>query len=170
VTLATTSAPVQKVPSGYTTVTPWIIARDTTQLLDFLTKAFDAEEIARVYNEDGSVGHAEARIGDAVVMGFDAKPEWPDTPAFLRLYVEDCDAVYRQALAGGATSVTEPTTLFFGDRVARVRDPLGNVWWVQEHLEDVDPEEMGRRAQHPEYVEAMRYLQGAQIVLPRDGG
>ncbi|MED4783802.1 hypothetical protein [Brevibacillus choshinensis] len=35
-----------------------------------------------VYNEDGTIGHAEVRIGDSVVMMFDAKEEWPDTPAF----------------------------------------------------------------------------------------
>lgn len=168
--MTTGSAPVRKILEGYTTVTPWIISRDTAQLLGFMTRAFAAEEITRFHNEDGSIGHAEARSGDAVVMAFDAKPEWPDTPAFLRLYVEDCEAVYRQALVAGATSVTEPTTLSFGDQVARVRDPLGNVWWVQERLEDMDPEEMGRRSQQPEYVEAMRYVQGAQIVLPRDGG
>ena len=50
---------------------------------------------------DGVIGHAEFRIGDSVVMAFDARPGWPDTPAFLRLYVADGDAVFRQALAAG---------------------------------------------------------------------
>ncbi|MGW0190903.1 VOC family protein [Streptomyces sp. NPDC003362] len=66
------------------------------------------------------------RIGDSVVMMFDARPEWPSPPGFLRFYVEDADAVHRQAVAAGGTSVTEVIHLFFGDRVGRVRDPLGN--------------------------------------------
>jgi uncharacterized glyoxalase superfamily protein PhnB len=121
-------------------------------------------ETARVLNEDGTVGHAEVRIRDSVVMAFDARPEWPDTPAFLRLYVEDSDATYQQALGAGASPVTEVTELFFGDRVGRVRDPLGNVWWIQTHVVDLEPEEMARRAAEPDFVESMRYVQSAEIA------
>ena len=149
----------QPIPEGYHSVTPWIISRDTDRLLAFMKQAFGAEELARVYNEDGSIGHAEAKIGDSIVMAFDAKDEWPDTPCFLRLYVEDGDAVYRQALAAGATSVTAMTTMFFGDRGGRVRDPLGNIWWLQARLENLDPQEMAKRAGEQQYREAMRYAQ-----------
>ena len=131
-------AEIRPVPEGYHTVTPWIISRDTARLIDFVRAAFGAEEIARIHNEDGTIGHAEFRIGDSVVMAFDAKEEWPNTPSFIRLYVEDGDAVYRRALEAGATSVTEMTDLFFGDRVGRVRDPQGNLWWIQARLEDLD--------------------------------
>lgn len=134
-------AGIRPVPEGYYAVTPWIISRDTARLLDSVKEAFGAEEIARVHNEDGTIGHVEFRIGDSMVMAFDAKEEWPDTPSFLRLYVEDGDAVHRRALEAGATSVTEMTNLFFGDRVGRVRDSQGNLWWIQTHLEDVDHEE-----------------------------
>jgi PhnB protein len=159
-------APRGRVPEGYFTVTPWIISADTAQLLDFVTRAFDAEELGRVVLENGAIGHAEFRIGDSIVMAFDARPEWPDTPAFLRLYVEDGDAVHRQAVEAGATSVTEMTELAFGDRVGRVRDPLGNLWWIQSRIEDVDPEEMARRAGQPEYVDAMNYVMSAELFPP----
>jgi PhnB protein len=155
------------VPEGYHAVTPWIISRDTAGLLDFVKRAFGAAELARVYVENGAIGHAEFRIGDSVVMAFDAREEWPDTPAFLRLYVADGDVVHRQALEAGATSVTEMTTLFWGDRVGRVRDPFGNLWWIQTRIEDLAPEEMARRAQLPEYVEAMSYVQNA-LFFPSD--
>lgn len=158
---------VDGVPPGYHAVTSWIISHDTRRLLDFVAAAFGAIEIARVENEDGTIGHAEFRIGDSVVMGFDAKPEWPDTPAFLRLYVADGDAVYQRALDAGASSVTEVTELFWGDRVGRVRDPLGNVWWIQSRVADLDPAEIERRASQPEFIEAMRYVQDAEIVRPR---
>jgi PhnB protein len=155
-------------PVGYGTVTPWIISHDTARLIDFITAAFDATEIARVLNDDGTIGHAEVRIGDSIVMMFDARPEWPKTPAFLRLYVADGDATYGAALAAGATSVTEVTELFWGDRVGRVRDPLGNVWWIQDKVADLSPDEIAERATDPDFQAAMNYVQNAQIVQPND--
>lgn len=158
---------VRGVPEGYHTVTPWIISRDTAGVIDFLKAGFGATELARVVQEDGSIGHAECRIGDSIVMLFDGRPDWPATPAFLRLYVADCDAVYAQALAAGATSITQMTTMFWGDRVGRVRDPFGNLWWIQTRLEDLSEEEMDRRAALPEYVAAMQYAQNAEFFRGR---
>jgi PhnB protein len=162
--MSTRQTHIDPVPDGYGTVTPWIISRDTAGLIDFVTAAFGATELARVPNDDGTIGHAEVRIGDSVVMMFDARPDWPDTPAFLRLYVEDGDAVFRRALAAGATAVTELTELFWGDRVGRVRDPLGNLWWIQQRVVELTPEEIGQRMTEPRFVEAMRYVQGAEIA------
>jgi PhnB protein len=67
-------------------------------------------------------------------------------PACFYLYVEDTDAVYRKALAAGATSVMEPADQFYGDRNAGVKDPSGDLWWIATHIEDVTPEELARRA------------------------
>jgi uncharacterized glyoxalase superfamily protein PhnB len=152
-------APVRAVPPDYGTVTPWVISRDTARLIDFATRAFGATELGRVPDAAGGIGHAEVRIGDSVVMMFDAPADGPGWPAFLRLYVADGDAVYQRALDAGATSVTAMTTLFFGDRVGRVRDPLGNIWWIQTHVEDVDPAELGRRPGDPGHVAALRYVE-----------
>src|SRR5262249_45576978 len=95
----------------------------------------------------------------SVVMMFDTRDGWPDTPAFLRLYIADADATYQRALAAGGTPVTTVTALFFGDRVGRVRDPLGNIWWIQAHVEDVDPTELAQRPQAPAAAEALRYVE-----------
>ncbi|MGW0199185.1 VOC family protein [Nonomuraea sp. NPDC003201] len=153
------------IPEGYTTVTPWIIGSDTAGLIDYLTAAFDAVELSRVTDDEGRIGHAEVRIGDAVVMMFDSAPGWPPTPAFLRLYVPDADAdaIYRRAIEAGGTSVTEITPLFWGDRVGRVRDPFGNLWWIQARVEEVSPEEMERRMTDPVFTKAMEYVQGADF-------
>jgi PhnB protein len=148
---------VPPIPEGSPAVMPWIISRDTAKLLEFMKQAFGAQEISRVYNEDGTIGHAEAKIGDSIVGGFDAREGWPDTPCFLRLYVEDADAVYQQALSAGATSVTEMTSLFWGDRGGRVRDPCGNIWWIQTHVEHVDSQEMAKRATEKQSRDALRY-------------
>jgi PhnB protein len=165
--MATKPDKVRPTPEGYYTVTPFVITRNSAKLLDFVKVAFGAREIGRVYGDNGAIGHAETRIGDSVVMMFDAKEEWPDTPAFLRLYVEDCDATYQQALNSGATSVTRPTNMPWGDRCCRVRDPLGNLWWIHTRIEDVSPEEMGKRWGQKEYIDAMEYVQGAQF-FPAD--
>jgi uncharacterized glyoxalase superfamily protein PhnB len=50
----------QPIPEGYHSVTPWIISRDTAKLLDFMSKAFGAQELGRVYNEDGTIGHVSS--------------------------------------------------------------------------------------------------------------
>ena len=70
-----------------------------------------------------------------------------------RLYVEDADAVYQQALSAGAIPVTEMTSLIWGDRGGRVRDPLGNIWWIQTHVEDVDSEEVAKRVTEKQYLD-----------------
>ena len=154
------------IPDGYTTITPWLISRDTPRLIDYVTSAFGAVELGRVTAADGRVEHAEVRIGDAVVMMFDAAPDWPPTPGFLRLYVEDADETHRRAVAAGGTSVTEVTHMFFGDRVGRVRDPLGNLWWIQARVEEVSPTEMERRFNDPAFTEAMRYVESADPFGP----
>ena len=91
--------------------------------------------------------HAEVRIGDSVVMVGEASADWPPMPAVIHLYQTDADATYRRALDSGATSLREPTNEFYGDRMAGVKDPLGNVWWIATHVEDIPPDEMAQRAE-----------------------
>lgn len=150
------------IPEGYHSVTPFVISRDSAMFLEFMKEAFDAEELGRVVGEDGAIGHAEARIGDSVVMAFDAKAGWPDTPAFLRIYVPDGDATYRAALDAGGTSVTEMTDMPWGDRVGRIRDPVGNLWWIMTRIEEVSPEEIERRYGQQKYINAMEYVQSSE--------
>lgn len=149
------------IPEGYGTVTPWIVTKDTAGLLEFLKAAFDAEELGRVegYPEPGKIGHAEARIGTSIVMMFDS-PFKVDTPALLRLFVEDAEAAAERAVAAGATVVTPVTDVqAWGDRGGRVRDPFGNLYWLQERVEAVDPAEVPERMQQPKYAEAMEQSQ-----------
>jgi PhnB protein len=158
---------VKPIPEGYHTVTPFVIVKGAAQFIDFMKAAFDGVELGRV-GEDGAISHAEVRIGDSVVMCFDSKEDWPETPAFLRLYVESCDACYKQAIQAGATSVTKPTSVPWGDRVARVRDPLGNLWWIMTRIEELTEEEIGNRYGQKEYIEAMEYVQNAEFFHTAD--
>lgn len=130
-------------PPGYHAVAPYLIVADVQSLIEFLKATFGATEIERHQRPDGSIGHAEVRIGDSVVMmGGMAET----LPAHLYVYVPDVDATYARALGAEATSVREPALQYYGDRMAGIKDPLGNTWWIATHVEDVAPEEMARRA------------------------
>lgn len=133
------------IPDGYKTVTPYITASDATGLLDFLTRAFDATEIHVMRGPGGTVGHADVMVGDSHVMLGQARDEWKPMPSQLYLYLPDCDASFKKAVAAGATAVTQPETQFYGDRHGCVKDLCGNLWWLATHVEDVSAEEMERR-------------------------
>jgi uncharacterized glyoxalase superfamily protein PhnB len=158
---------VTPIPDGYHSVTPWMIGQDTAGLIDFLIAAFGATELGRMADENGVIGHAEVRIGDSVVMMFD-KPDWPPTPAFLRLYVDDIHATVERAVEAGATVVTKPTHLFWGDLVARLSDPFGNLYWIQTRIEIVDEEELVRRMTDETFAANLAYVQSA-LYDPRAG-
>jgi PhnB protein len=95
---------------------------------------------------DGSIGHAEIRLGDSVIMLSEAMGgEYKPTTAGMHLYVENCDATYQRALKAGATSTMQPADQFYGDRSAGVKDPFRNHWWIATHKEDLSKEEITRR-------------------------
>ncbi len=156
---------IETVPSGYTTVTPWIIGQDTAGLMDFLTRAFGAEEEGRITNPEGRIAHAEMRIGTAMVLMFDAPDGWSPTPAFLRLYVRSAEASVLRAVQAGATLVTQVTHLGFGDKVGRVRDPFGNVYWIQQRVENVTGEELANRWSEPKWLDATHYVERSLAKL-----
>jgi uncharacterized glyoxalase superfamily protein PhnB len=155
---------IKVVPDNYTAVTPWIISRSTEEMIKFLTVVLDAVEIpnSKIKNEDGVVIHAVVRIDDAIVMLFDSREGWGPTPAFLNVYVEDVEKAYKKAIDLGATSVTEITPLWFGEKVCRILDPFGNLIWLNERIEEIDftdVGEVGKRATTPEAIRGIVYIQ-----------
>jgi uncharacterized glyoxalase superfamily protein PhnB len=153
------SGKVEAVPAAYGSVTPYVAVKGADAMIDFVVRTFGAVVRGRVPNEDGTIGHAELMIGDSLIMLFDAKDDWPDTPGFLSVYVEDCDRTAHAALDAGATTITPMATSAWGDRGCRVRDPFGNIWWILSHVEDVPPDEIFRRMAEPSYLEVMRVAQ-----------
>ena len=138
--------PAKYIPEGYHTVTPYLTVKDAAVQIDFLQKAFNATLTYQMKDDKGITRHAEMKIGDSMVMIGQARDEWTPKPANFYLYVPDCDALYKSALAAGGKSIQEPVTQFYGDRHGGVDDPNGNTWWVATHVEDVSPEEMDSRA------------------------
>jgi PhnB protein len=146
-------------PANYNTIDPYLPVKGVPAFIEFLVKAFDAIEELRVPNPDGSIGHAEVRVGGSVFLMFDSKDAWPATPAFLRIYVKDADATFKRALDAGATSITDLQDSFFGERGGRVKDPFGNIWWIVTRVEELSDQEKWTRAGEPKYVENMRLAQ-----------
>ncbi|WP_031529531.1 VOC family protein [Dyadobacter crusticola] len=158
-----TSKAVNITPEGYTAITPWIISPSSEKLIVFLKDAFDAQEIpnSRITNDVGQIIHVVVKIGDAHVMLFDAREGWAATPTFLNLYVTDIEKTYRRSLELGAQSVTDITLLWFGAKVCRILDPFGNLWWINQRVEEVDftNPEIAKRAATPEAKEGIAYIQ-----------
>lgn len=132
------------VPKGFGTVRPFLKVADAAKQIEFLQKAFAAQITFRMNGPNGSLIHAEAKIGDSMLMIGQAPPG-QEMRSMINLYVPDIDASYRSALAAGATSIREPADQFYGDRSGGARDVLGNEWWMATHIEDVTQEEMERR-------------------------
>ncbi len=146
---------VKPIPDGYHTATPYLIIGGAAKAIEFYKQAFGAQELFRMADPSGKVGHAEIKIGDSPIMLADEHPEMGHkgpkslggSPVGIMLYVRDVDTVVAQAVAAGAT-VTQPVkNQFYGDRSGTLTDPFGHLWTVSTHVEDVPPEEMKRRAE-----------------------
>jgi PhnB protein len=114
-------------PEGLGTVLPYLHPAKARVFIDFLKRAFAAEEMG-VYEESGRVMHAAVRIGDAVLEMGEARDEAQSMPSGFFLYVDDCDTWYRRAVAAGAASLQEPADQPYGHRTAIVLDPFGYQW------------------------------------------
>jgi PhnB protein len=145
--------PVKPIPDGYHTVTPYLIVDGAAQAIEFYKRAFNATELLRLDMPEGRIGHAEIKIGDSIIMMADEFPEiGAKGPKSLRgsatsilLYVADVDALFKQAVAAGATEERPVKDQFYGDRSGTLVDPFGHKWSIATHTEDVSPEEMERR-------------------------
>jgi uncharacterized glyoxalase superfamily protein PhnB len=132
----------------------YLTVRDAKAAIEFYREAFGAEEIFRLVEPgSGRVGHAQLRLGPAVVMLADEYPEYgirgPQSlggAGFrMHLHVDDADAAIDRAVKAGATLVMAPQDQFYGERGGRVRDPFGHEWLIGHEIEKVSHEEMQRR-------------------------
>jgi PhnB protein len=145
---------VKPIPEGYHSVTPYLAVEDAASALAFYKGAFGATEVMRMPAPGGKIGHAEIEIGGSRIMLADEHPEmgfrgpkaYGGSPVGLHLYVDDVDAVARQAVAAGAKELRPVKDQFYGDRTGSFEDPFGHVWHIATHKEDLAPDELKRRA------------------------
>lgn len=117
-------------PADYSTVSPYLIVAGASATIDFLKQVFGATELRRFPDPSGRLMHAEVRIGDTVVMIADGAEGWPPVPSYVHVYVSDVDAIFKRALAAGATSVQEPVKKDDEDKRGGVKDAGGTTWWI----------------------------------------
>jgi PhnB protein len=149
---------VKPIPDGYHSLTPYLIVKGGASALDYYAKAFGAKELFRMAQPDGRVGHAEMRIGDSAFMLADEFPERDirapqgAPPVQMMIYTEDCDAMFKRAVAAGGKELRPLTNQFYGDRSGTLADPFGHQWTIATHVEDVSPEEMDRRVRQQQHA------------------
>ena len=147
---------VRPIPEGHHSVTPHLIIKGAGEAMDFYKKAFGAKEVVRMPGPGGhGVMHGEMKFGDSYVYVTD---EFPDmqclspralggTPVTIHLYVDNVDATFKQALSAGCKEKMPLMDMFWGDRFGKVTDPFGHEWSLAQHMEDVVPQEMAKRAE-----------------------
>ncbi|HZO68362.1 MAG: VOC family protein [Kribbellaceae bacterium] len=145
---------VAPVPDGYHALTPYLAVADGAKAIDFYTAVFGAEVVSRNDQPDGSVAHAELRIGDSMLQLSNEIPsfglrapagDWVHSSVVH--YCADVDAVFARALEHGAREVEAVQTFVTGDRYGTVIDPFGHRWAIMTRVEDVSREEAERRVE-----------------------
>lgn len=142
------------IPEDYPRLTPYLIVDGAAAAIDFYRSVLGATERMRMPGPDGRIGHAELELGDSMIMLADENPEMGPrspksiggTPVTLHLYVEDADGTFARAIQAGARELRPVEDQFYGDRSGQFEDPFGHRWNVATHVEDVQPDEMARRA------------------------
>lgn len=121
--------------------------------LDWLEKAFGFERSMVIWEQDGSLTHAEMRFGDGYIMLGSEWAEFIASPASvggkntqaIHVHLEDgIDAHCERARAAGAVIVQEPRDEFYGDRTYRARDPEGHLWTFGQTVRQVSRDEAER--------------------------
>ena len=134
-------------------VYPYLRVRGAAEAIEFYKLAFGAEEVFRLAEPGGRIGHAEIKIGSATVLLADEHPEYGilgpqtlgGTTFAMHLHVENVDSLVAGAVAAGATVVREIKDQFYGERSGSIRDPFGHEWLLGQTIESVTREEIQKR-------------------------
>ncbi len=137
---------MKPIPDGYHSVQAYLVIRNCAAAIEFYKKAFGVTERMHTTRPDGTVGHAEIQFGDSCIMMADENAEinafspqyYNGSPVSIVAYVENCDAMYSQAIAAGGRNLREPRDESYGDRMAGVLDPFGFTWWIATPIKDLD--------------------------------
>jgi PhnB protein len=143
------SQQVNPIPYDNQNIIPYIMVEDVARLITFLESAFGGELTYKLNRNDGTIMHAEVKIGSNRIMMGEPTEQFGAMPVSIYMYVANCDAVYRAALSAGAASMMEVKTMAHaGERYGCVKDFSGNIWWIASHVEDMTLEESERRVKH----------------------
>ncbi len=144
---------VNPIPDGYSGVSAYLVVRGGNEAIEFYEKVFGAKVQMLLASPDGSIGHAELKVGGGLLMLADEVPEMdikaPPTiggsATGLMMYVEDVDAVFDAAIEAGATQFKPVCDQFYGDRSGTFEDPFGHRWTLATRVENVTADEIVSR-------------------------
>ena len=140
----TTASPqptVEREPAWPPALTPYIMVSDARRAIAWYSDVLGAQRRGADYvNADGTIGHAELGLGDAVLMLSEPSDLWPNVPVrapdnpttfshTLHLQVDDVDGMTERARRNGASVEREPTDQPYG-RGAVIVDPFGHRWML----------------------------------------
>jgi uncharacterized glyoxalase superfamily protein PhnB len=135
----TAATRVEREPAWPPALAPYIVVSDARRAMDWYVEVFGAQPRGEMHvNADGTIGHAEVGLGDAVLMFAEASGLWPDVPVrapdspttfshSLHLEVDDVDASTERARRSGASVEREPADQPYG-RASVIVDPFGHRW------------------------------------------
>ena len=147
-------------------VVPNLIVKDAAKALEFYKAALGAEPVYVSRLPNGLVLHAQLRVGETVFLISHENMGMPEeqfsrfeqgmktrspktlkgTSAVLELYVDDVEETFRKAIEAGGRVKMEIGDTFYGDRLGQFEDPFGHVWGIGQVIEELEPEEVDRRA------------------------
>lgn len=124
--------PTHAVPASGAVLNPFVIVDDAAGLVTFVSEVFGVPETveARTAMPDGTLIHAELRLGHVNLMTADRRDGWPSRPGLLQVWVRDVATVLDRATARGAVTITEPTPFYGETTLGRMLDPWQNLWWL----------------------------------------
>ncbi len=142
-------------PAGYHTLVTFFPVNECAKAIEFYREVFGAQTVRRMDGPDGTVMHAELRIGDTIFQLSDPMPGYGILPPpaegnnfTLMYWTPDPDAVFDKAVAHGATAIGPVSDVFSGDRMGVLRCPFGVRWGIGRHDRDVPDEEIEAAARH----------------------
>jgi PhnB protein len=142
---------VSPVPSGFRTVTAYMVIHDASGAIEFYKKAFGAKELLRHNTPDGKVLNAQIKIGDSIVMLADEYPVPGSTmrsprslgasTVTLHIYTPNVDKLFAQAVAAGMSVMMPLDNMFWGERYGSLVDPFGHHWSISQAIK-MSPKEL----------------------------
>jgi PhnB protein len=172
------SSPVMKPEPALASLRVYLCFNNAAAAIEYYKEAFGAEELMRLAEPSGKIGHAEIKIGEAVIMMSDEYPEYgslsPQTiggsPMKLHLSVPDVDSFVANAVRFGANVVRPVEDQFYGARTGHIADPFGYTWVISTHQRDVPVEELQREFdEFTEKGETKEISPGSKPSFKREG-
>ena len=159
------AAPRKAVKKPASAVMPYLTVRDAAASLAFYEQAFGFKRGDTVSAPDGRLIRVVMQHAGAAAFRFSPEGVWSgsmqspatsgtENPIVLYVPCRKIDDLTARARAAGATIVSEPEDMFWGERIARIADPDGYVWCFAARVHKFDPDKMPQVAQTAQPVQA----------------